>query len=172
MAAASDDLGERARHRGPRFNVYMFTCVSILRNMPQTVVFPGVRKKFTKRMALKYLSISSLKTDGELFRKWIVAIRRDVGKEFEVTDPTRVCSRHFKSSDYLTSLTGRKKSLKPTAVPSIFFWKQGSPVKRKSPKKRSSVKPEKSWRRGRKQVPRTRQIQTPIPRGDSWQLVL
>ena len=31
------------------------------------------------------------------------------------------------------------KSLEQTAVPSIFFWKQGSPVKRKSPKKRSRV---------------------------------
>ena len=57
-----------------------------------------------------------------------------------MTDRTRVCSRRFKSSDYLTSLTGRKKSLKPTAVPSIFFWKQGSPVRRKFPKKRSPVK--------------------------------
>ena len=37
-------------------------------------------------------------------------------------------------------LTGRKKTLKPTAVTSIFFWKQGSPVKMKSPKKRSPVK--------------------------------
>ena len=57
-----------------------------------------------------------------------------------MTVHTRVCSRHFKSSDYFTSLTGRKRNLKPTAVPSIFFWKQGSPVKRKSPKKRSPVK--------------------------------
>ena len=47
--------------------------------------------------------------------------------------------RGFKSRDYLTSLAGRKKSLKQTAVPSIFFWKQGSPVKWKSPKKRSRV---------------------------------
>ena len=57
-----------------------------------------------------------------------------------MTDHTRVCSRRFKSSDYLTSLTGRKNSLKPTAVPSIFFWKHSSPVKRKFPKKRSPVK--------------------------------
>ena len=33
-----------------------------------------------------------------------------------------------------------KKSLKTTAVPSIFFWRQASSVKRKSPKKRSPVK--------------------------------
>ena len=78
------------------------------------------------------ISFHKFPEDRELFRKWIVAIRRDVGKEFRVTDHTRVCSRRFKSSDYLTSLTGRKKSLKPTAVPSTFFWRQGSLVKRKS----------------------------------------
>jgi len=86
------------------------------------------------------ISFHKFPEDRELFRKWIVAIQRDVGKEFRVTDHTRVCSRHFKLSDYLASLTGRKKNLKPTAVPSISFWKQGSPVKRKSPKKRSPVK--------------------------------
>ena len=58
----SGSSSTRARHRGPRFNVYMFTCGSIIRICLKTVVFPGVRKKFTKRMALKYLSISSLKT--------------------------------------------------------------------------------------------------------------
>ena len=102
-------------------------------------MFLGVPKRFTKRMALKYLTTSSLKT--ELFLKWIVAIRRDIGKEFRVTEHTRVCSRHFKSRDYVTSLAGRKRTLKTTAVPSFFFGrKEGSPVKRKSPKKRSPVK--------------------------------
>ena len=90
-------------------------------------------------MALKYLTTSSLKTKS-FFLKWIVAIRRDIGKEFRVTEHTRVCSRHFKSRDYVTSLAGRKRTLKTTAVPSVFFWKEGSPVKRKSPKKRSPVK--------------------------------
>ena len=45
----------------------------------------------------------------------------------------------FKSSDYLPSLTGRKKSLKSMAVPSLFPWKQGSPIKRKSPRKRTLI---------------------------------
>ena len=85
-------------------------------------MFLGVPKRFTKRMALKYLTTSSLKTKSFfLKKKW-------------------VCSRHFKSRDYVTSLAGRKRTLKTTAVPSVFFWKEGSPVKRKSPKKRSPVK--------------------------------
>lgn len=117
----------------------MFTCGSIVRNMPQNCCVPGCKKKVYEEDGGK-ISFHKFPEDRELFRKWIVAIRRDVGKEFRVTDHTRVCSRHLKSSDYLTSVTGRKKSLKPTAVPSVFFWKQGSPVKRKFPKKRGPVK--------------------------------
>ena len=54
-----------------------------------------------------------------------------------MTDHTRVCSRHFKAADYLPSLTNRKRILKPATVPSVFNWMKGSPVKRKSPKKRN-----------------------------------
>ena len=75
--------------------------------------------------------------------KWIVAIRRGIGKHFQVTTHTRVCSRHFKPSDYLPSLTGRKRTLKPTAVPSVFHWKKRSPVKRKAPT-RSPIKRKKA----------------------------
>ena len=106
--------------------------------MPQRCCVPGCKKKVYEGNGVK-ISFHKFPEDKSLFRKWIVAIRRDIGKEFRVTDHTRVCSRHFRSSDYLTSLAGRKRALKPTAVPSVFFWKQGSPIKRKSPKKRSPV---------------------------------
>ena len=77
--------------------------------------------------------------------KWIVAIRRYVvGKHFLVTTDTRVCSTHFKPSDYLPSLTGRKRTLKPTAILSVFHWKKRSPVKRKAPTRRSPVKREEA----------------------------
>ena len=76
--------------------------------------------------------------------KWIVAIRRDVGKNFLVTTHTRVCSTHFKPSDYLPSHTGRKRTLKPTAILSVFHWKKRSPVKRKAPTRRSPIKREKA----------------------------
>ena len=84
-------------------------------------------------MALKYLSISSLKTEN-CSGNGLSPYEEMLAKSLEWP-----IIRGFKSRDYLTSLTGRKKSLKPTAVPSLFFWKQGSPVKRKSPKKRSRV---------------------------------
>ena len=45
-----------------------------------------------ERIALKYLSIiNKFREDKELSRKWIIAVLRDIGKEFRVTDHTRVC---------------------------------------------------------------------------------
>ena len=85
----SGSSSTRARHRGPRFNVYMFTCGSIVRNMPQNCCVPGCKKKVYEEDGVK-ISFHKFPEDRELFRKWIVAIRRDVCKEFRVTDHTRV----------------------------------------------------------------------------------
>ena len=82
------------------------------------------------------ISSHTFPEERKLFMKWIVAIGRDIGKHFQVTTHTRVCSRHFKPSDYLPSLGGRKRTLKPTAVPSVLHWKKSSPVKRKAPMRR------------------------------------
>lgn len=106
--------------------------------MPQNCCVPGCTKKVYEEDGIK-ISYHKFPENRDLFMKWIVAIRRDEGKDFKVTEHTRVCSRHFKSSDYLPSLTGRKKSLKSMAVPSLFPWKQGSPIKRKSPRKRTLI---------------------------------
>ena len=86
------------------------------------------------------ISFHTFPEEKKLFMKWIVAIRRDIGKHFQVTKHTRVCSRHFKPSHYLPSLAGGKRTLKPTAVPSVFHWKKRSPVKRKAPTRRSPIK--------------------------------
>ena len=77
--------------------------------------------------------------DEGVFRQWIVAIRRDIRVNFQATQNSRVCSRHFKPADYIRSLTGRKKTLK-SAVPSVFPWTKGSPAKRRPLKHRSSIK--------------------------------
>ena len=58
--------------------------------------------------------------DEGVLRQRIVAIRRDIGVNFQVTQNSRVCSRHFKPTDYIRSLTGRKKTFKTSAVPSVF----------------------------------------------------
>ena len=86
------------------------------------------------------ISFHKFPDDKGVFRQWIVAIRRDIGVNFQVTQNSRVCSRHFKPSDYIRSLTGRKKTLKSSAVPSVFPWTKGSSAKRRAPKHRSPIK--------------------------------
>ena len=62
--------------------------------VPKTRGYPnhcdtGCKKKVYEEDGVK-ISFHKFPEDRELFRKWIVAIRRDVGKEFRVTDHTRV----------------------------------------------------------------------------------
>ena len=52
--------------------------------------------------------------------------------------------RQFKPSDYLPSLAGRKRTLKPTAFPSVFHWKKRSPEKWNAPTKRGPIKGKKA----------------------------
>ena len=80
--------------------------------------------------------------------KWIVAIRRDICKHFQVTTHTRVRSRHFKPSHYRPSLTGRKRTLKPTAVPSVFHWEEEIPSKMEGANKKKSNQKGKGYRKG------------------------
>ena len=71
-------------------------------------------------------------------KKWIHAIRRDIGEHFEIKDTTKVCSRHFRDSDFVKTLGGRR-GLRADAVPSVFQWTQTSPRKRKPPAQRETV---------------------------------
>ena len=111
--------------------------------MPQNFFIPECKKKVYVENGVK-ISFHTFREERKLFMKWIVAIRRDIGKHFQVTTHTRVRSRHFKPSHYLPSLTGRKRTLKPTAAPSVFHWKKRSPVKWKAPTRRSPMKREKA----------------------------
>lgn len=70
-------------------------------------------------------------------QKWKVAIRREEGRHFKITDATKVCSRHFRDSDIRKTLAG-KYTLKPGVVPSVFTWRT-SPRKRKPPKERNTA---------------------------------
>ena len=118
--------------------------------MPQNCSVPYYTKKVYEETGVK-ISFHKFPDDEGVFRQWIVAIRRDIGVNFQVTQNSRVCSRHFKPSDYIRSLTGRKKTLKSSAVPSVFPWTKGSPAKRRAPKHRSPIKkknPEENLRNG------------------------
>ena len=120
----------KTRHRGYRSRYAV---------MPQNHCVPECKKKVYVENGVK-ISFHTFPEEKKLFMKWIVAIRRDIGKRFQVTTLTRVCSSHFKPSHYLPSLARRKRTLKPTAVRSVFHWKKRSPVKRKVPTTRSPIK--------------------------------
>ena len=133
----------KTRHRGPNAGVYKCFYRSPYAVMPQNCCVPECKKKVYVENGVK-ISFHTFPEERKLFMKWIVAIRRDIGKHFPVTTHTRVCSRHFKPSDYLPSLTGRRKrTLKPTAVPSVFHWEKRSPViwkaQTRSPTKRKKA---------------------------------
>ena len=51
---------------------------------------------------------------------------RDVFPTFQITERTKICSLHFKPTDFRKSLTGRRY-LMDDAVPSILTWSTASP---------------------------------------------
>ena len=57
---------------------------------------------------------------------WTNAIMRDVGKQLQIIQHTRVCSVHFKPEDFKRSMLGQQsllcKVLKSSVVLSIFEW--------------------------------------------------
>ena len=66
---------------------------------------------------------------------WLVKIRRDASKDF--TKRTKICSLHFKDSDFSLILKGHRY-IKDDALPSIFPWSVSSP-NGQSPRKRQNV---------------------------------
>ncbi|CAE1159863.1 unnamed protein product [Acanthosepion pharaonis] len=69
----------------------------------------------------KLLSFHSFPKDEKLRKEWTVKIRRDEGPLFRIRKHTKVCSAHFKASDFKRTLTGRR-DLRKGAIPSIFKW--------------------------------------------------
>lgn len=98
--------------RGPkRRNKSRITCCVPMCTTPGYVTEDGHEVTFHK-LPLK---------DKDRLRDWIAKIRRDLGPCFSVTEHTRICSRHFKKSDFRTTYKG-KRYLNDNAVPSTFPW--------------------------------------------------
>ncbi|KAH8040570.1 hypothetical protein HPB51_011398 [Rhipicephalus microplus] len=75
--------------------------------------------------------------DAMIYKKWIVAIKRDEGPEFQVGKSTMVCSKHFRSSDFIPSVASGRSLLRDSAVPSVFAFSKEK-KERKPPKPRAS----------------------------------
>ena len=105
-----------------------------------------------RRKTCPLLSFHSFPRSSELQKRWIIAIHRDEGPNFQIAANTVVCSAHFLPSDYYDQfhvkessdsasgepLCKRKASrfLLPTAVPSVFPFQRSMAPARPSPQER------------------------------------
>ena len=128
------EKGEGGLRYGNENEVLRAKCVCTVSKMPQNCCVPKCTTKVYREGNLK-ISFHKFPKNKDLLAAWIQAIRRDVGRHFTITSHTRVCSRHFKESDFEKTLAGRR-ALRSAAIPSIFPWKKCSPKKRKPPKYR------------------------------------
>ena len=91
---------------------------------------PQCCNRRTKRADLGFHAFPCVES---LRRSWIVAIKRDRGLQFQITKHTVVCSDHFRREDFTLppdikgESPGKKRRLKPGAVPSIFSFRQELP---------------------------------------------
>ncbi|XP_064461595.1 THAP domain-containing protein 11-like [Ornithodoros turicata] len=84
--------------------------------------------------------------DADLRKKWIVAIKRDEGPFFAVSDATKVCFHHFLETDFLANVANGHRHLQQFAVPSVFSFGETKPA-RKPPRQRTSPPMSASKRR-------------------------
>ena len=106
--------------------------------MPTHCCVPECTKKSYREEHGSKVSSFQFPREKIIKMKWIQAIRRDEGKDSEISDSTKVCSRHFRNEDLKKTLAG-KICLKPGAIPSIFSWIRTSPRKRKERLRTSGV---------------------------------
>lgn len=81
---------------------------------------PGCNS-YKRRGTDQHLSFHRFPCNPDTRRQWIVKIKRDVGPYFQITDNTKVCSKHFSKDCILKSITGLNK-LKTGSVPTLFSW--------------------------------------------------
>ncbi|PFX15039.1 hypothetical protein AWC38_SpisGene20761 [Stylophora pistillata] len=91
-------------------------------------------------------------TSNSLLRsKWIAAIKRDEGLDFEIKKgSTLVCSAHFKPDDMYKTITGLTR-LKRGAVPSKFAWTKEGKERRPNKLQESKVIAEQQSQEQRRQ---------------------
>ncbi|XP_075556701.1 THAP domain-containing protein 1-like [Dermacentor variabilis] len=88
------------------------------------------------------VSFPEFPRDKVMFKKWIIAIRRDPGPNFVVGQFTRICSKDFKPDDYIPNVASGRRFLKVNAVPTQFVF--AKPVKQRRPPKEQALRCSKS----------------------------
>ncbi|XP_055995384.1 THAP domain-containing protein 2-like [Ostrea edulis] len=91
-------------------------------NMPHHCCVPQCTSD-NRQESCKGLSFHVFPKDKERSKKWLIAIRRDIGPEFKRTKGTRVCSLHFEKNAYAPATPYTKlRKLKKDSIPSVFNW--------------------------------------------------
>ena len=103
--------------------------------MPTHCCVPECNQNGVKSPTGEKVSFFEFPNQSLLRKRWIHAIRRDEGKNWQITRDTKVCSLHFRREDLRKSLAGRTY-LVDGCVPSRFAWSIPSPRKRKAPTER------------------------------------
>ncbi|KAM7297119.1 uncharacterized protein ISCGN_022272 [Ixodes scapularis] len=88
--------------------------------MPTHCCVPQCTQRGPKDEKQQKVSYFGFPRSKDLHKKWIVAIKRDEGKHFKVTQSTKVCSKHFKEEQYLPGYVNGRRFLKEGVVPSVF----------------------------------------------------
>ena len=120
--------------------------------MPHHCCVPGCTQNSGAKVAGDPVSFHSFPKDEKLRREWIVKIRRDEGKYFQINESTKVCSIHFEEKCFssahrrredekkITSI--KRRNLNKDALPTVFFW-SSTTTKRKPAAVRSPLPPPK-----------------------------
>ncbi|XP_015758276.1 PREDICTED: 52 kDa repressor of the inhibitor of the protein kinase-like [Acropora digitifera] len=106
--------------------------------MPSFCCVPKCNQKGYSTSSGEKVSFLNFPKEPLIRKQWIHAIRRDEGKDFVITERTKVCSLHFRSEDLRKSINGRIY-IKEGGVPSKFDWSGPSPKKRKAPTERQPL---------------------------------
>ena len=106
--------------------------------MPSFCCVPKCNQKGYSTSSGEKVSFFNFPKEPLIRKQWIHAIRRDEGKDFVITERTKVCSLHFRSEDLRKSINGRIY-IKEGGVPSKFDWSGPSPKKRKAPTERQPL---------------------------------
>ncbi|XP_064479145.1 uncharacterized protein LOC135392359 [Ornithodoros turicata] len=106
--------------------------------MPTHCCVPLGKQRGTKDENGKKVSFHRFPRQEELYKKWVIAIKRDEGRHFKITKSTVVCSRHFRECDFLPNIASGLHILRDAAVPSLFAFRKTVQA-RKPPKVRKSA---------------------------------
>ncbi|XP_075470481.1 uncharacterized protein LOC142502819 [Ascaphus truei] len=96
------------------------------------VPFCNSDSRYNVDKKISFHRIPAFHVEPQRHKEWLSRIRREPGPTFKVSACTRVCSKHFVSSDFVRTLTG-KRNLKPSSVPCIFQWSSNAPVEQQAP---------------------------------------